>query len=214
MYRISLLIFILGLFSCRADYRGYVSSPATLSSPNFKIVKNRVSGEAKATYILGIGGLDQKGLYNSAIVDLQEKYPLKLNQSYIQHTVDDRLSMFLIVFTKTIRVTVDIVEFYEKGDAIPKEYENVIPQPIEIEVDSDFEKIEEIKNCNDCEIIKAGNRNLLYVDQIVCIKKEGDPNYGIVEFISNNLITIKFFHENGVSYSREIRIEEIYILKE
>ena len=89
---------------CNADKR--------LMSEEYKIVRV-VSGEAKAVYFLGIGGLsdDAKKLYQSSCKDMIYNAHLKPNQALIDVTSEMRIALFPFVGVRTIHTTGTVIEF-------------------------------------------------------------------------------------------------------
>ncbi|MFM1961205.1 MAG: hypothetical protein RLZZ172_50 [Bacteroidota bacterium] len=103
-----------GLFiqSCVAVHSGSMSNSASLSAPNFSYVKQGVSGESSATYILGIGGLSRQTLVADAKNSMLKEYTLKDNQALSNLTVNFKTSNYFGVFqTVQCFVTADIVQF-------------------------------------------------------------------------------------------------------
>jgi hypothetical protein len=106
------LFLILTLSSCFAYHTGYMNNSASLSSNNFSYVQKNIGGQSFATYIIGIGGLDQESLVHAAKLKLTEKHELKSNQAYVNTTVSFKTAVYFFVVTKvTCTITADIVEF-------------------------------------------------------------------------------------------------------
>lgn len=61
-----------------------------LQNDEFKII-GKASGEASATYILGIGGLSQKAIYNNAIADMFNKTNLSGSQTIVHINVHQHI---------------------------------------------------------------------------------------------------------------------------
>lgn len=97
------------LSSCAFHY-GNMTSSASLSANNFKIVK-LAKGSATATRIFGLGGLGKEALVAEAKADLLQNYPLKDGQALANICVDFKNSFILFVNTTKATVTADVVEF-------------------------------------------------------------------------------------------------------
>jgi hypothetical protein len=106
-----LAILLVTLLSGCAAHNGYMQSSASLDESNFSYIKKDAQGTAKATYILGIGGLSKKALVNTAKQRLLETNSLKDSQALANITVNWRMTFFLIGFSNRCTVTADIVEF-------------------------------------------------------------------------------------------------------
>jgi hypothetical protein len=104
------------LLSC-AVHTGTMSNSASLNTNNFRILQT-VTGKSKATYILGIGGLDRMAMVAEARQDLLQKNPLKIGQTLANVMVDSKRSIYFGVYsTLEITVTADIVQFNDTGEA-------------------------------------------------------------------------------------------------
>ncbi len=106
---IAVAIIVFTATSC-AIHTGIMSGSASLSSNNFKTIKNAM-GSASTTKIFGIGGLSKNGLVYEAKKDLLQNFPLKDGQALANVTVDFKTSFLLIVVTEKVTVTADIIEF-------------------------------------------------------------------------------------------------------
>ena len=115
-----------------------------LDKANFTVI-GTVSGSAKASYILGIGGLSKKSLKGNAVTEMYENANLTGSQAIINVTFKQRVSNVLIyseieytasgtiveffdgerpiVPSKTVCVQEDDVEEYVVNDVIEKEEE-------------------------------------------------------------------------------------------
>ncbi len=108
----SLLLFTF-LSGCIATHNGYLTDSASLNSPNFVYKKVNAVGEAKATYVLGIGGVARKSLVLEAKKQMLALNPLQKNQALANVTASFKTTYFFafIVVTTKCTVSADIVEF-------------------------------------------------------------------------------------------------------
>jgi hypothetical protein len=105
------------LTSC-ASFNPNVSSvnqnqtQVNLTTNNFKVVK-RVQGSASATYILGIGGLNKKGLVAAAKAEMYESAKLSGSQCIINEHTEWKLSNLIPYVWGSATVTTSglIIEF-------------------------------------------------------------------------------------------------------
>lgn len=113
-----LISFILILLASCATFNPNVTSAnlnqtqVVLTNNNFKIIK-RVQGSATATYILGIGGLNKKGLVASARKEMFENANLQGAQTIIsEHTEWKTSSVIPFVWgSATVTTSGYVVEF-------------------------------------------------------------------------------------------------------
>jgi hypothetical protein len=108
LFSIFFLVSLL-LTSCAFHY-GNITSSASLSANNFRIVK-LAKGEATATRVFGLGGLGKEALVAEAKADLLQNYPLKDGQVLANITVDFKNSFVFFINTTKATVTADIIEF-------------------------------------------------------------------------------------------------------
>ena len=83
-----------------------------LSENNFKVI-DQVSGSSEASYVLAIGGINKKQLYENAYSTMMKKVNL-LNGSkaIINVMTEEHFSGFLpFYFSRTITVSAQVVEF-------------------------------------------------------------------------------------------------------
>jgi PBP1b-binding outer membrane lipoprotein LpoB len=83
-----------------------------LSGNNFKVI-DQVSGSSETSYVLGIGGMDKRQLYENAYSTMMKKANL-LNGSkaIINVMTEEHLSGFAPFFVRrTITVSAQVVEF-------------------------------------------------------------------------------------------------------
>ncbi len=95
---------ILALFSSCAIHSGTLTG----SLPNTR-VKESAIGEAKASYLLGIGGNSQQALVLQAKNELYSNFPLQANESYSNFTLDFKTSFYFIYWERKATITADIV---------------------------------------------------------------------------------------------------------
>ena len=111
-----LLLFALSFIafqSCISLHNGHIApNSVSVTSDNFQIVKS-ISGEAKATYVLGIGGAIKRGLVREAKKNMYNKYPPKPNEIITNITVDNKQTFFLgfLVMQHSVIVSADVVKF-------------------------------------------------------------------------------------------------------
>ena len=99
--------------SCISLHNGHIApNSVSVSTDNFQIVKS-ISGEAKALYILGIGGAIKEGLVREAKINMYNKYPPKPNEIITNITVDNKQTFFLgfLVMQHSVIVSADVVKF-------------------------------------------------------------------------------------------------------
>ena len=110
------LVFVISLFlfqSCISLHNGHIApNSVSVSSDNFQIVKS-ISGEAKALYILGIGGATKEGLVREAKINMYDKYPPKPNEIITNIAVDNKQTFFFgfLVMQHSVIVSADVVKF-------------------------------------------------------------------------------------------------------
>ncbi len=88
------------------------ATAVNLSANNFKVI-DQVSGSSKATYVLAIGGMNKRQLYENAYSMMMKKANL-LNGSkaIINVMTEEHFSGFFPFFVKrTITVSAQVVEF-------------------------------------------------------------------------------------------------------
>ena len=82
-----------------------------LSENNFKVV-GQAYGEAKATYVFGIGGIGRKALRNNAINEMSKNANLTGAQTLTNITTHVSVKMITPVYVQVIcSATANIVEF-------------------------------------------------------------------------------------------------------
>ena len=114
-----MIVAVLFLFTGCALHNGLTSNlnqhstEVLLSKKNFQVIA-KVDGEAKATYVLGFGGLSKKSLINEA----RAKMLLSANlvgttKVIINETVSSRRSFYFLVWTDKVTVSAYVAEFTE-----------------------------------------------------------------------------------------------------
>lgn len=87
-----------------------INTEVNLSQANFKVIAS-VTGEASATYILGIG-FNQKNLTDQARRDMINKADLiGKSKAIINVTTDTRTRIGLFTVKKTVFVSGEVIEF-------------------------------------------------------------------------------------------------------
>ncbi|MBQ8424195.1 MAG: hypothetical protein IJY36_08075 [Coprobacter sp.] len=82
-----------------------------LSEKNFKVV-GQAYGEAKSTYVFGMGGLRKKALKNNAINEMSKNAKLTGAQTLTNVTVHTSMKMITPIYIQlTCTATANIVEF-------------------------------------------------------------------------------------------------------
>lgn len=114
-----LLVGITFLFSSCAIHNGLITNSnnhetqVVLAKKNFKLVKN-VKGEAKATYIFGIGGLARQAMVEEAKSKMLRKADMVgSSKAIINETVELKHSLFPFFRKYEITVSGQVVEFTE-----------------------------------------------------------------------------------------------------
>lgn len=106
----------LSLTSCAAGVTATTSNNVTetkvvLSEKNFKVV-GQATGEAKATYVFGMGGLRKKALRNNAINEMSKNANLSGAQTLTNITTHESWKVITpFYFQRTCMATANIVEF-------------------------------------------------------------------------------------------------------
>lgn len=93
------------------DNHNLVATNVNISEANFRVV-GLVEGQAKATYILGIGGLSGKALRSNAYSDMVRNAKLKGSQMIVNATIHQMHYGFLpFRWTKTVKYQGTVIEF-------------------------------------------------------------------------------------------------------
>lgn len=82
-----------------------------LSEKNFKVV-GQATGEAKATYVFGMGGIRKKALRNNAVNEMSKNANLSGAQTLTNITTHESWKVITpFFFQRTCMATANIVEF-------------------------------------------------------------------------------------------------------
>jgi hypothetical protein len=107
---------MLSFNSCLSINNGTIlQNTQSSSKDNFTIVKT-ISGEATATYVLGIGGNNRNGLTKEAKEKMYSNHKLSSNQNITNITLDVQKQYFIIPIlfnNETVIVSADVIEYYE-----------------------------------------------------------------------------------------------------
>lgn len=105
------------LSSCGVNYtmvtnHNHNLSQVQLSSNNFKVV-DRVSGSAEVKYIVAIGGLKKKQLYEQAYSAMLTKANLMNSSKAVINIVTEEHASFITPFVvrRSITVSANVIEF-------------------------------------------------------------------------------------------------------
>ena len=109
-----LLLAVLCLTGCGVSStisNNFTETQIVLSENNFEVV-GQAYGEAKATYVFGIGGLSRKALRNNAIDELSKNANLKGAQTLTNVTTHFSVKMITPLYVElTCSATANIIEF-------------------------------------------------------------------------------------------------------
>lgn len=91
--------------------RNFTETKVVLSQKNFKVV-GQAYGEAKAIYVLGMGGLRKKALCNNAINEMFKNANLTGAQTLTNVTTKSSIKMITPLYVEvTYTATANIIEF-------------------------------------------------------------------------------------------------------
>ncbi|MCA1764123.1 MAG: hypothetical protein LC664_14195 [Flavobacteriales bacterium] len=195
MKRIITFICLSVLISSCAFHEGIMTSSASLTDGDFRVVRF-VSGSAKTVHIFGIGGLKPKALMYEAKKDMYLNFPLKEGQVYANISSDFKRSYFPFVGVTRATITADIVEFNPSEDEKKNNVFNDLRNKRETEllqqktfvlfadtvgvwIGGELNKMEVVSNENTNSIILKGSNNTEFIygeEQIFLLKP------GIYEF--------------------------------
>ncbi len=100
-----------GVSSHMVGNSNVTATQVQLTQANFDVVKS-VEGEAKATYVLGIGGFSKKALSANAVAEMNKNAELEGSQVIINQTVDDKIyGVFPFFFTIKKTSHGQVIEF-------------------------------------------------------------------------------------------------------
>jgi len=81
---------------------------------NSEIV-NFATGQSKALYVIGLGGLNSKTLVRDAKMNMYSNYPLQQGQAYANVTVDWHQAFYFLAMENTVTISADIVNLERKS---------------------------------------------------------------------------------------------------
>jgi len=112
LFGFSLVFF--GSCATHSAFTGNLKSTQTsvvLSQSNYRVI-NHVDGQAKATYVFGIGGLSKTSLIEQARSEMYSKADLQGgSRAIVNETFSTKTSFFLFFWKKQINSSADIIEF-------------------------------------------------------------------------------------------------------
>ena len=160
-----------------------------LDKANFTVI-GTVSGSAKASYILGIGGLSQKSLKGNAVTEMYENANLTGSQAIINVVFKQRVSNVLIYSEIEYTASGTIIEFFDGARPV------VSPKTVDVKEDDSDEyaapdaiTVAEEPIQNEFIVSKRDTDGTWY-DAIEYCKALGDewalPNMEQVEYIIDN----------------------------
>lgn len=106
MLKIYVVLLIFSLSGCVAIHSGNVSTGAVPECPRIY----SIYGESKATYVLGIGGLNKSALILEAKENLYKSNKIKPSQKLSNFTLDNRISNFLLFSICKVIVSADVFD--------------------------------------------------------------------------------------------------------
>jgi hypothetical protein len=111
---LALLVAVLCLTGCAVSStvsNNFTETQVVLSENNFNVV-GQARGEAKATYVVGIGGLGRKALRNNAIDEMSKNANLSGAQTLTNITTHFSIKMITPLYVQvTCTATANIIEF-------------------------------------------------------------------------------------------------------
>ncbi len=105
-----LLGIVLFLVSGCATHSGTFDSGVAITNNQFRVV-GIAEGQARGTYILGVGGLLKDALVMEAKRDLYSKYPLAKGMVLANVTVDFKRTFLFVAATTLVTVSGDVIDF-------------------------------------------------------------------------------------------------------
>lgn len=112
------------------DNHNLIATNVNISEANFRVV-GLVEGKAKATYILGIGGLSGKALRSNAYSDMVRNANLKGSQMVVNATISQTHYGFVpFRWTQTVKYQGTIIEFINSNQpsvSVTSEESNIQP---------------------------------------------------------------------------------------
>jgi hypothetical protein len=177
---------MLGFQSCVSINNGTILQNSQSSTKeNFTIVKT-ISGEATATYILGIGGNNRNGLTKEAKEKMYSNHKLSSNQNITNITLDVRKQYFIFPIlynNETVIVSADVIEYYEnKIQTIENRLPGIDAQLIQ---NTNPEKKDEYSDTTKYRTIKSISE-ITRGSEIIVINTRGNAIEGIVTRIKKD----------------------------
>jgi hypothetical protein len=168
-FRLFFVVVIAIMSSCFSIHKGNIAGSVAINSPNFIYVKQNISGESSATYILGIGGLERESLIAEAKEDLAANHPLKGKQVYANYSTNFKTSIYLgLVIIVKCYLTADVVQFTEPGY---QESSIAVPPPGKVQGRGDtigdgvgLDSLLEIRKRNALESLNTEGLMLVFAD--------------------------------------------------
>lgn len=193
-YLIAVLSISSILTGCIATHVGNMAGSASLDSPNFMYKKQNISGEATATYVLGIGGQARQSLISEAKKSMLKENPLLKNQALANVTVSFKTTYFLgfIVITVKCDVSADVVEFG--------------PQEIDFSQSESLNTATEISKINSSiPDIKKVDTEVRIGDKVKIVNYFSNPVEGKVLDIKNGDYTVEYTNSNSKTKKVKVR---------
>ena len=165
-----------------------------LDKANFTVI-GTVNGSAKASYILGIGGLSKKSLKGNAVTEMYENANLTGSQAIINVTFKQRVSNVLIYSEVEYTASGTIIEFFDgERPIVSSRIANVKNDDSEEYAVADAIAIAE-ETIQEKFIISKKDNNGTWYDAVEYCKQLGEgwtlPNSEQMEYIIDNY-DIKF----------------------
>ena len=203
---------ILGLSSCISFNKGsIIQNNQTITKDNFAIVKT-ISGEAKATYILGFGGNKRNGLTKEAKENMYKSHQLSNNQNITNVTVDTKRQYFILPFiynNETVIVSADVIQYYEYQIDEAKNNMQIIDE--NKSQNNSEEKIEKYADTTIYKSIKSMSE-INVGSKIIVINSRGIGIEGIVTKIkTSEKLEYKFRMNNGSTLYDETNIWNVKV---
>lgn len=199
-YLIAVLSISSILTGCIATHVGNMAGSASLDSPNFMYKKQNISGEATATYVLGIGGQARQSLISEAKKSMLKENPLLKNQALANVTVSFKTTYFLgfIVITVKCDVSADVVEFG--------------PQEIDFSQSESLNTATEISKINSSiPDIKKVDTEVRIGDKVKIVNYFSNPVEGKVLDIKNGDYTVEYTNSN--SKTKKVKVLAFQVQK-
>ena len=190
--------------SCTHHILGYVQSPASVNSANFRIIKSSVASSSKASYFLGILVEGNTDLYYEALRDLNLQSQLKENQYFSNYHVDEKATFFLfpIFYEKSLHLYADVIEYYSSDN--PRPELTTISKGIKADLDTvtTYGKIQNLMQCENCYLRPATYSNL-NLGEIIAVEGRYGKIYGVIEeFTEKSVSIIVYLSKNSTQIQK------------